>query len=72
MTTDRYDARWEEDGSWTMFDVFTGQPYERGALVLIGMPFLQADDITRLLNADRGRRTLRDASSDGRIGSKGR
>ncbi|MEI9401739.1 hypothetical protein [Mesorhizobium argentiipisi] len=71
--TDRYDARWEEEGSWTVFDVFTGEPYERGCLVLIGMPFLQADDLTRFLNAaDRGRHTLRDASSDGRIGSKRR
>ncbi|KAA3451632.1 hypothetical protein C7I87_06390 [Mesorhizobium sp. SARCC-RB16n] len=54
-----------------MFDVFTGPPYERGGLVLIGMPFLQADDLTRFLNAaDRGR-TRRPMGGSGRRGGSG-
>ena len=29
MAQQRYDLRKEEDGTWTVFDVFTGWPAER-------------------------------------------
>ncbi|MBZ9704594.1 MULTISPECIES: hypothetical protein [unclassified Mesorhizobium] len=60
MAAQRYDLRKEPDGTCTVFDVFTGQPYERGAFVAVGLPMESADDLTDLVNAvDRKRRADR-------------
>ncbi len=54
----RYDIRREDDGTWTVFDVFTGLPAEVGDELLFGLDMEEADDAVDLLNlADVRRRT---------------
>lgn len=60
MAQQRYDIR-KEDGTWTVFDVFTGLPAyaQPGGLdgPAFGLDMEEADDLVDLLNeADRRRR----------------
>ena len=57
MAQQRYDLRKEPNGTWTVFDVFTGLPVEVGLGVFTGLTMEEADDAVGLLNAlDRRRR----------------
>ena len=57
MAQQRYDLRKEPNGTWTVFDVFTGLPVEVGLGVFTGLTMEEADDAVNLLNAlDRRRR----------------
>jgi len=59
----RYALRMEQPGSWTIFDIFTGQPVELKHQVMIGMNMRDAEatvdrlnsrDVKRRAKADRG------------------
>ncbi|MCV9909964.1 hypothetical protein OIV19_20405 [Brucella sp. HL-2] len=56
MTENRYDLREEEDGSWTVFDIFTGMPAEVNGIPQDGLEMEQADDLVDLLNLQYIRR----------------
>jgi len=57
MGQQRYDLRQELDGTWTVFDVFTGLPVVEDGVPLIDMPMEEADDLLDLLNSrDKKRR----------------
>ena len=52
MTHQRYDIRKEDDGTWTVFDVFTGWPVDlKGEGPATGMNMEDADYLMDLLNA---------------------
>ncbi|TPL07583.1 hypothetical protein FJ938_11115 [Mesorhizobium sp. B2-4-14] len=60
MAQQRYDLRKETDGTWTVFDVFTGQPAEIEGQPVTGLDLEYADDLVDLLNiADVKRRLSR-------------
>ena len=60
MAQQRYDLRKEPNGTWTVFDVFTGLPAEVGPGVLTGLTMKEADDLVDFLNTlDRRRREPR-------------
>jgi hypothetical protein len=61
MAAQRYDLRKEPDGTWTVFDVFTGLPYEEtDGIRAEGMTMEEADDLVDLVNSlDRKRRAAR-------------
>lgn len=48
----RYDMRREDDGSWTVFDIFTGFPAEVNGIPQDGLEMEIADDLVDLLNAE--------------------
>lgn len=50
MTKNRYDLRKEPDGTWTVFDIFTGMPAQVNDVEQIGLELEQADDLVDLLN----------------------
>ncbi|MEP9373301.1 hypothetical protein [Mesorhizobium sp. KR1-2] len=50
MTSKRYDVRKEADGTWTVFDIFTGQPAAVGTSVFNALSSDEAVDIVHLLN----------------------
>jgi hypothetical protein len=54
----RYDLRREDDGTWTVFDIFTGAPAIAEGEILAGLEMEDADDLVDLLNGiyikDRG------------------
>lgn len=50
MHQQRYDMRKEADGSWTVFDIETGDPAEVENVPQNGLEMEQADDLTDLLN----------------------
>lgn len=50
MTENRYDLRKEPDGTWTVFDIFTGMPAQVNDVEQIGLELEQADDLVDLLN----------------------
>lgn len=59
----RYAMRMEQPGSWTIFDIFTGQPVELKHQVMVGMDMRDAEamvdrlnsrDVKRRAKADRG------------------
>lgn len=51
MAQHRYEIRREPDGTWTVFDVFTGWPAEvDGHLPATGLDMEEADDLLDLLN----------------------
>lgn len=53
----RYDMRKNEDGeSWTVFDVFTGEPAIVDGVQLVSLEIEEADDLVDLLNARYARR----------------
>jgi len=59
----RYALRMEQPDSWTIFDIFTGQPVELKHQVMVGMDIRDAEamverlnsrDVKRRAKADRG------------------
>jgi len=54
MAQQRYDIRKEEDGTWTVFDMFTGLPAYGQPMGLdgpaFGLDMDEADDLVDLLN----------------------
>ncbi len=53
----RFDIREERDGSWTVIDIFTGQPGELFGEPMVDLTIEEADDIVEILNrADDVRR----------------
>jgi hypothetical protein len=50
MHKNRYDMRKENDGSWTVFDIFTGLPAKVKGVLQDGLDMEQADDLVDLLN----------------------
>ncbi|MCK4205297.1 hypothetical protein J3U99_11015 [Brucella pituitosa] len=56
MAENRYDLRKEDDGSWTVFDIFTGMPAEVNGIPQDGLEMQQADDLVDLLNLQYIRR----------------
>jgi hypothetical protein len=57
MPTQRYDIREEPDGTWTVFDVFTGWPAELvDGRPAIGFDAKEADDLVDLMNSQDARR----------------
>lgn len=58
MQQNRYDLRQEDDGSWTVFDIFTGLPAEVNGVPQDGLEIEKADDLVDLLNLLYIRRRL--------------
>lgn len=52
----RYDMRDEPDGTWTVFDIFTGLPAVVDDVPLTGLEMEEADDLVDLLNFKDARR----------------
>jgi hypothetical protein len=50
MAENRYDLRQEADGTWTVFDIFSGLPAEVNEVEQVGLELEQADDLVDLLN----------------------
>ncbi|RVG87503.1 hypothetical protein [Sinorhizobium meliloti] len=50
MSENRYGLRQENDGTWTVFDIFTGVPARVNDVEQIGLDSEQADDLVDLLN----------------------
>ncbi|MDX0752894.1 hypothetical protein GOL39_28740 [Sinorhizobium medicae] len=50
MSENRYNLRQEDDGTWTVFDIFTGLPPEVNDVEQVGLDMEQADDLVDLLN----------------------
>ncbi|KOF22560.1 hypothetical protein AC244_03320 [Ensifer adhaerens] len=50
MPENRYDLRQESDGTWTVFDIFTGMPALVNEVEQVGLELEQADDLVDLLN----------------------
>jgi hypothetical protein len=60
MAQQRYDLRKELDRTWTVFDVFTGQPADAWGSPAEGLDKEYADDLVDVLNiADLKRRISR-------------
>lgn len=47
----RYALRMDQPDSWTVFDVFTGQPVELKHQVMVGMNTRDADTMVNRLNS---------------------
>jgi hypothetical protein len=47
----RYDKQNEPDGSWSVVDVFTGQPALFDGAFAVGMDIEEADELLNLLNS---------------------
>ena len=47
----RYDMRKEIDGTWTVFDMFTGRPAEVNGVPIMHLDIEEADDAIDLLNS---------------------
>ncbi len=50
MQKNRYDLRQEPDGTWTVYDIFTGMPAEVNDVPQFGLEMEKADDLVDLLN----------------------
>ncbi|MDX0966450.1 hypothetical protein GOL81_25145 [Sinorhizobium medicae] len=50
MSENRYDLRQDADGTWTVFDIFTGLPARVNDVEQVGLDSEQADDLVDLLN----------------------
>lgn len=50
MHKNRYDMRKENNGSWTVFDIFTGWPADVYGVPQDGLEMEEADDLVDLLN----------------------
>lgn len=48
----RYDSRRELDGTWTVYDIFTGVPIRAGSSIAIGMEEEFARYLEEILNSD--------------------
>ncbi len=46
----RYERRLEKNGTWTVFDAFTGHPAEVGSRQTTGMQIADAEEMMRILN----------------------
>lgn len=46
----RYERRLETNGTWTVFDVFTGLPAEVGSRQTTGMQIADAEEMMHILN----------------------
>lgn len=46
----RYDLRKEKDGTWTVYDIFTGLPAEVNGTPLMMLEIEEADDAIDILN----------------------
>ena len=46
----RYERRIENDGTWTVFDTFTGKPADLGSHEAIGMEIVAAEKMVVILN----------------------
>jgi hypothetical protein len=57
----RYTRRIEEDGTWTVFDAFTGRTAEVGSRQTTGMQLRDAEEIVAILNR------MHPASDDGSV-----
>ncbi|KHJ56292.1 hypothetical protein LA66_06935 [Aureimonas altamirensis] len=58
MTGDRYTKRKEEDGTWSVVDIFAGIPAAINGVPLIRLHLEEVSDLVNLLNAmDRKRRS---------------
>jgi hypothetical protein len=57
MATQRYDVRQEPNGTWTVFDVFTGWPaLIDGKVPAIGLHSGEAGDLAKLMNLQDAKR----------------
>lgn len=52
----RYAMRMEQPGSWTIFDIFTGQPVELKHQVMVGMDMRDAEAMVDRLNSRDAKR----------------
>jgi len=52
----RYALRLEKPNSWTVFDIFTGQPVEAGHKIMVGIRTRRAEKMVAQLNAQDDRR----------------
>ena len=50
MANQRYDLRKEPDGTWTVFEIATGQPVVVSGMLSTGLTGEEADDLVDLLN----------------------
>ncbi|MCO6423872.1 hypothetical protein JT737_19385 [Sinorhizobium meliloti] len=50
ISENRYNLRQEDDGTWTVFDIFTGLPAEVNEVEQVGLEMERADDLVDLLN----------------------
>ncbi len=46
----RYDKRVEQNGTWTVFDTFTGRPANVGSRLSTGMAIVDAEGLVDILN----------------------
>ncbi|ESX81605.1 hypothetical protein X729_31785 [Mesorhizobium sp. L103C131B0] len=68
MATLRYDIRREPDGTWTVFDVFTGLPAIVAGHPSVDLPDMEyAEELAAILNAD----DLKQRLSHGRFPPEG-
>jgi len=52
-TPARYERRIEKNGTWTVFDAFTGHPAEVGSRQTTGMQMRDAEEMVDILNRIR-------------------
>jgi len=52
----RYALRLEKPNSWTVFDIFTGQPVEAGHKIMVGIRTRRAEKMVTQLNEQDARR----------------
>lgn len=52
VSQNRYDLRKDADGSWAVYDIFTGQTAEVNGIPQDGLDIHIADDLVDLLNAE--------------------
>jgi hypothetical protein len=52
VSTNRYDLRKDADGSWAVYDIFTGQTAEVNGIPQDGLDIQTADDLVDLLNIE--------------------
>ncbi|MDK1494435.1 hypothetical protein QN219_31300 [Sinorhizobium sp. 7-81] len=50
MSENRYELRKETDGTWTIFDIFTGMPARVNDVEQVGLEIEKADVLVDLLN----------------------
>lgn len=50
-TNTRYSRRLENNGTWTVFDIFTDKPAEVGSRPTTDMQMIEAEEIMRVLNS---------------------
>jgi hypothetical protein len=64
MMANRYALRMEQPESWTIFDIFTGQPVDTDQQIMVGMNASDAEEMhDRLNRRDVERRATADRKS---------